>query len=149
MFQISGGHFFVYSGTIITSSSCHKMLWYSIHVINLFFYKVWVDRNIRQFINWHPSKDNIAVILMGHKLPCIRNIRTISQFDQVVKRNVMCLGSIPFPEAFLCPEQLANLDVSPGFFLVFPDKAIRRGFTDLDMTTRQRIFAAIPITLNQ
>ena len=111
------------------------MLRSCIQIVNLFFYKVRVDCQIRQFLNRHPFKDNIAVILMGHKLPCIRNIRTISQFDQVVKRNVMRLGSIPLPKAFLCPEQFSYLDISPGFFLVFSNKPIRRGFTNLDMTT--------------
>jgi hypothetical protein len=61
----------------------------------------------------------------------------------------MCLCSVPFPKTFFCPEQLANLNVGTCFFLVFPDKAINGSFTDLYMTTGQRILAAIPVALYQ
>ena len=84
---------------------------------------------------------------MGHKLSYIGNVGAISQFNQIVERNVMCLRSVPFPKTFFCPKQLTYLNVGTCFFLVFPDKAINGGFSDLYMTTGQRILAAIPVTL--
>ena len=99
--------------------------------------------------NRHPAKDNIAVILVGRKLSTIGNVGAVSQLNQIVERNVMCLRSVPFPKTFFCPKQLANLNVGTCFFLVFPDKTINGGFTDLYMTTGESIFVAIPIPLNQ
>ena len=56
---------------------------------------------------------------------------------------------VPFPEAFFCPEQFSDLNVSTGFFLLFPDESLGGGFTDLDMPPGQSVFATIPITLHQ
>ena len=119
------------------SNSGHEMLWCCIQIVNLFLDKVRIDCHIGQFINWHPAKDNIAVILVGHKLPKIGNVAAVSQLNQIVERNVMCLRSVPFPKTFFCPKKLAYLNVGTCFFLVFPDKAINGSFTDLYMTTGQ------------
>ena len=52
---------------------------------------------------------------MGHKLSYIGNVGAISQFNQIVERNVMCLRSVPFPKTFFCPKQLTYLNVGTNF----------------------------------
>ena len=71
-------------------------------MVNLSLYKFWIDNYILNFLNGHPSKYNIAVILMGCKLASIGNSRIV--IYEIVEGKIMCGSAIPFPKTFLAPQ---------------------------------------------
>ena len=71
-------------------------------MINLGFYKLWINNYIMKFLNGHPSKYNIAVILMGCEFASIGDCRVVVY--KIVESKVVCRPTIPFPKAFFAPQ---------------------------------------------
>lgn len=65
------------------------MLGRCIHFVYHFFDEIWVACQLCKFINRHPAKDNIAVVLVGHKFADAWNVGASNQFNQM-------LGSLLF-----------------------------------------------------
>lgn len=67
------------------------MLGRCIHFVYHFFDEIWVACQLCKFINRHPAKDNIAVVLVGHKFVDAWNVGASNQINQM-------LGSLLFIE---------------------------------------------------
>lgn len=64
-----------------------------IQMINLGFYKLWINNYILKFFNGHPPKYNIAVILMGYEFASIGNCRFV--IYEIIESEVVCRSAIP------------------------------------------------------